>query len=348
MVPSIADISDDEGVLTFTVRLNIEGLVAGIDLSKISDTNLAAEAASYDQLRALGPAELEERFRAFWPEMAQNIVIDTGSEKLVPRLLSVEVAETGNIEILRSSQIRFAADLPAGTRTVSIGWLAKYGELVIRQMGVEEPYDGYLAGGEVTPPIALAGGGRPSLWQTFTRYGIVGFDHIIPKGLDHVLFVLGLFFLSPRLRPLLWQISAFTLAHTVTLALAALGYVSVSSAIVEPVIALSIVYVAVENMWSDRLMSWRPIVVFAFGLLHGLGFASVLGEFGLPDFGFVSALIGFNVGVELGQLTVIALAFAVVGFWFRDKSWYRTRISKPGSTIIALTGAYWFVERTVL
>ena len=335
-------------MLTFTVRLNIEGLVAGIDLSKISDTNLAAEAASYDQLRALGPAELEHRFRAFWPEMARNITIDTGHEKLVPRLLTVEVAETGNIEILRSSQIRFAVELPSGTETVRVGWLAKFGELVIRQMGVEEPYDGYLQGGELSPPIALAGGGRPGIWTTFFRYCAVGFDHIIPKGLDHVLFVLGLFFLSPRLRPLLWQISAFTLAHTVTLALSALGYVSVSAAIVEPVIALSIVYVAVENMWSDRLMRWRPIVVFCFGLLHGLGFASVLGEFGLPDSSFVSALIGFNVGVEIGQLTVIALAFALAGFWFRDKAWYRARISIPGSALIALAGAYWFVERTVL
>ncbi|CAN0588825.1 unnamed protein product, partial [Ectocarpus sp. 12 AP-2014] len=131
-------------------------------------------------------------------------------------------------------------------------------------------------------------------------------------GLDHILFVLGLFFLSTRMGPLLWQISAFTLAHTVTLALGALGYVNIPGNIVEPIIAASIVYVAVENIVSDKLHRWRPLVIFVFGLLHGLGFASVLGEFGLPADQFIPALIGFNVGVELGQLTVIAIAFLLV------------------------------------
>ena len=127
-----------------------------------------------------------------------------------------------------------------------------------------------------------------------------------------ILFVLGLFFLSTRFTPLLWQVSAFTLAHTVTLAMAVLGIVSVPASIVEPLIAASIVYVAVENILSDHLSRWRPYVVFGFGLLHGLGFASVLGEFGLPDGQIVPALIGFNIGVEFGQLTVIAIAFLLV------------------------------------
>ena len=93
---------------------------------------------------------------------------------------------------------------------------------------------------------------------------------------------------------------------------------------------------------------WRPVVVFGFGLLHGLGFASVLGEFGLPETAFLPALIGFNIGVELGQLTVIAVAFALVGYWFRDRPWYRARIAIPASVFIALIGAWWVVERTVL
>lgn len=348
VLPSIADMADDNDTLTFDVRLNIEGFVAGIDLSETSDTDLAPQAASYDELRALGPAALETRFRAFWPEMAGSIVLDTGDTKLMPQLVSVEIPDPDDIEIPRVSKIRFEADLPSGTDTVRVGWSAKYGPLVIRQTNVEDFYTGYLEDGALSDPIALAGGGQAGAWETFLRYCVVGFDHIIPKGLDHVLFVLGLFFLAARLRPLFWQISAFTLAHTVTLAASALGYVSVPASVVEPIIALSIVYVAVENMFSDQLMRWRPFVVFCFGLLHGLGFASVLGQFGLPDSTFISALIGFNVGVELGQLTVIAVAFLLVGYWFRDKSWYRAAISIPGSAIIALIGAYWFVERTIL
>ena len=124
--------------------------------------------------------------------------------------------------------------------------------------------------------------------------------------------MLGLFFLAARFRPLLWQVSAFTLAHTITLALAALNIVNVPGSIVEPLIAASIVYVAIENVFSDGLNKWRPVVIFGFGLLHGLGFASVLGEFGLPEGAFIPALIGFNLGVEVGQLFVIAIMFASV------------------------------------
>jgi len=166
--------------------------------------------------------------------------------------------------------------------------------------------------------------------------------------LDHILFVLGLFFLSTRLAPLLWQVTAFTAAHTVTLALGMLGYVTVPASIVEPLIAASIVYAGVENVLSRGLSPWRPAVVFVFGLLHGLGFASVLGDIGLNPSQFVTGLIGFNVGVELGQLTVLALAFLAVGLWFRNKPWYRARISNPASIAIALVGAFWVVERTLL
>jgi hypothetical protein len=203
--------------------------------------------------------------------------------------------------------------LPAGATAVSVGWDRALGTLVIRQMGVQAPYDGYLEAGARSPDINLAGGDQAGALATFANYIPVGFDHIVPLGLDHILFVLGLFFLSTRIAPLLWQISAFTLAHTITLALAALGYVNVPASIVEPLIAASIVFVAVENILGDGSLSrWRPAVIFGFGLLHGLGFASVLGEFGLPPGSFVPALIGFNVGVELGQLAVVAVAFLLV------------------------------------
>ena len=166
--------------------------------------------------------------------------------------------------------------------------------------------------------------------------------------MDHILFVLGLFFFSTQLRPLLWQVTAFTAAHTVTLALAATGVVSLPASVVEPLIAVTIVYVAVENILNVGRTGSRTVLVFAFGLLHGLGFASVLGDFGIASGRFVEALIGFNIGVELGQLAVIALAFLLVGAWFRRKSWYRSAIAVPVSVIIALIGAYWVFERTGL
>ena len=348
VVPAIADMTQTDTTLTFEMRLAVEGLIAGINLTETADTNDAPEATTYDDLRALSPADLSARFADFWPQMAQNITIRAGDTAIIPILIALDVPEGGDPDLARTSTLRFTATLPDGAKTVQVGWAEAYGALVLRQMGVEKPYDGYLEAGSLSDPIALSGGGQAGQLQTFANYIPVGFDHIIPKGLDHILFVLGLFFLSTNLRPLFLQITAFTVAHTVTLALGALGYVTIPASIVEPVIAASIVYVAVENILTDGLSRWRPLVVFCFGLLHGLGFASVLGEFGLPANAFVPALIGFNLGVEFGQLTVIAAAFALVGYWFRTKPWYRARITIPASAGIAAVGAYWVVQRVFL
>ena len=158
--------------------------------------------------------------------------------------------------------------------------------------------------------------------------------------------MLGLFLLGTGLRPLVWQVSAFTVAHAATLSLAALGVVALPTAVVEPLIALSIVYVAVENVLTGRLTAWRPAVVFGFGLLHGLGFAGVLGQLGLPAQERLLGLVSFNLGIELGQLLVIGVAFAAVG-WCRGRRWYRTRITLPLSVVIAVVGLFWTVERVL-
>lgn len=175
----------------------------------------------------------------------------------------------------------------------------------------------------------------------------LGFWHIIPTGPDHILFVLGLFLLSPTLKPLLWQVTAFTLAHSVTLALAMNGIVNLPPHIVEPLIAASIAFVAIENLFTSKLQPWRPIIVFAFGLLHGLGFAGVMSELNLPDGQFVPALVGFNLGVELGQLAVIAAALLAVG-WFRQSRGYRWGVVIPASIAIASIGIYWTIQRTMM
>ena len=180
--------------------------------------------------------------------------------------------------------------------------------------------------------------------EKFLLFIKAGVEHIIPKGLDHILFVLGLFFSSLIFGSLLWQVTAFTFAHTITLATAALGIVQVPGAIVEPLIALSIVWVAVENCVFEQANKWRPFIVFGFGLLHGLGFAAVLSEYGLPEGNLVPSLLAFNIGVELGQLFVLFTA-AILAWHIRNKSWYRKRVQVPASLMIALVGLFWFMER---
>ncbi len=184
----------------------------------------------------------------------------------------------------------------------------------------------------------------PARFEVAGQYLRLGFTHILPLGLDHILFVLGLFLLNTAWRPLLAQVTAFTAAHTLTLGLSTYGVVSLSPTIVEPLIALSIAWIAFENVFTDELKWWRPLVVFGFGLLHGLGFAGVLTELGLPRGEYLTALLGFNVGVELGQLAVILLAFVTVGA-FRKRPWYRARVTVPMSVLIGLMGLYWAAER---
>lgn len=173
----------------------------------------------------------------------------------------------------------------------------------------------------------------------------LGFTHILPLGADHILFVLGLFLLNPKLKPILWQATAFTLAHTITLGLAMYQVIKPPTYIVEPVIALSIMYVALENIFSPRLKASRIGIVFLFGLIHGMGFASALTDLGLPKNAYFSSLLMFNFGVELGQITVILAAYFLLGQPFGKEPYYRKRIVIPISIIIALIAAYWTVER---
>jgi hypothetical protein len=217
-------------------------------------------------------------------------------------------------------------------------------------------------GAEAAPATAVverAGGAQPpaaaraeldvdamSWHQQLAMYLRLGFSHIVPGGVDHILFVLGLFFLGITWRKLLSQTSVFTVAHATTLFLSSYGFVTLPGRYIEPLIALSIAFIAIENVFWPQLGVWRLAVVFAFGLIHGLGFARALNEIPFPKHQFVVALLGFNFGVDLGQLFIIALAFIAVGR-FRKRPWFRTRIAVPCSLFIAAIGLLWAVQRII-
>jgi hypothetical protein len=175
----------------------------------------------------------------------------------------------------------------------------------------------------------------------------LGFLHILPYGYDHLLFILSLFLLSVRLKTILLQATCFTVAHTVTLILTACNYVVVLPSIVEPLIAASIVFVAIENLYIKEVKSFHYIIVFAFGLVHGMGFAGALAEAGLPRNSFYTSLLSFNIGVELGQVAFILLIWFAIGRIIVSKPAYRQRFVVPLSIGIALIAAWWTVERMV-
>jgi len=186
---------------------------------------------------------------------------------------------------------------------------------------------------------------KMSKTQTAALYLKLGYQHILPLGVDHILFVLSLFLLSPKLKPIIFQSTAFTVAHTITLGLAMYHIITPPAKIVEPLISFSIMLVALENIFSAKLKPTRIGVVFLFGLVHGLGFASSLSQMGLPQNAYLSSLVMFNMGVELGQLTVILIAFFLVGKWFGQKPFYRRLVVVPASLLIILIAGYWTVER---
>jgi hydrogenase/urease accessory protein HupE len=219
----------------------------------------------------------------------------------------------------------------------SSGWCQVF---VVPEVGGEPEQSFFFKGDQVfhwPRPITMPG-------MTWGRFFQLGYVHILPLGLDHILFVLGLCLGARRMRDLLVQVTAFTLAHTLTLGLAAKGILTLPSAVVEPLIAASIVLVALENARKKEPPSWRWRVVFGFGLVHGLGFAGVLLDSGLPAGSFLSSLFAFNLGVEAGQLTVVTAALLLT--WkFRGASWYRKRILLPSSLAIAGVGVFWTFQR---
>jgi hypothetical protein len=178
-------------------------------------------------------------------------------------------------------------------------------------------------------------------------YFKMGIMHIIPLGTDHILFVTSLCLLSNKISTILWQASAFTVAHTITLALSMKSIIVAPGQLIEPVIALSIVFVAIENIILNELKPWRVVIVFLFGLVHGLGFASALNEVGLPRNNFFTSVLAFNAGVEIGQIAVILLVFLLLIIPFGKRLQYKKQVVFPLSVVIALIAGYWTIERVL-
>jgi hypothetical protein len=345
--PATATVTfDGAGRYRIEIKTNVEALIAEIGPAH-KDTDASPQAGQYSALRVLTPDALQARFTEFAPRWLRGVRVAFDGKRVKPHLEGLDIPRVGDTGLARISVIRLTGAVPPGADTFRWAYDKIYGSSILRLIHVAtgEMTTAWLKDGTPSKPIPLANMIPKTLYETVVAYTVLGYTHILPLGLDHILFVLGLYLLSLRMRPLLVQVTAFTVAHTVTLALGLYGVVQISPSVIEPLIAVSIVYVAVENLVTPKLTIWRPFVVFGFGLLHGLGFAGVLREIGLPRSDFLTGLISFNVGVEFGQLSVIAIAWCATGLWFGARPWYRVRIVYPGSAAIAVIGLYWTVER---
>ena len=340
-----AEIINDKS-LQIQLDTNLEALMLGVG-STHEDTDDSPLAQQYNALRAIPAAQLEAEARSFAQDLPKELrFIDSQGEELNfdLKLISINVTENSDLEIARESVLVYHSEPPTALDGLALSWPEPLGNFIFRVTSGGELKAGlYVMAGEQSDLVELNATGTQN--QGFLDYIVIGFEHIIPLGLDHILFVIGIYLLSQSWRALLWQVSAFTLAHTITLAMATLGLVSVSPSIVEPLIALSISYVAIENLFHHKLSRGRIALIFGFGLLHGLGFAGVLGEIGLNPEAFISSLIAFNIGVEFGQLAVIALMYLLLGVWLGKTQYWERWVRIPLSVLIALVGIYWFFER---
>ena len=345
-------------------------LLVGKPSDDVSDAEIASLLAQpADQLRAtLGALQLD---------LVTGTVLEADGTRMVARCtgfpspddLRAWQAKNAGKATPCEMAMRLEVQLPPGARKLSVQLPGVLGEslLAVDRPGLERtvlPLEAGLASpgldvsmvrASAAAPFtteataraaepAPAAGNEPGIVGITWRYALLGFHHIVPAGTDHALFVLGLFLLTPYVRPLLWQVTAFTAAHSITLTLATLGLVRAPAAVVEPAIALSIAFVAIENLFERRLRPWRIAVVFVFGLVHGLGFAAGLVEIGMPIAQRATGIVGFSFGVEAGHLAVLAAAFLLLG-WTRRKPWYRSRVEMPLSLCIAGIACWWAAGR---
>ena len=347
--PAIVDLIIADGQASIDFKINAEQILAGVDASQYQDTNDAPQAELYDQFREKNEEELKQDIQQNWNLFQDQITIN-GLEGSSLSLVDLMIDQDVNPEYPRDTNLKTEA--PLNQNEITIQFATELGPVVIRQfedISKENMiFSTYLQPGETSAELSPLS--QATMSQTIIEYIILGMEHIVPKGLDHILFIFGVFFFAVKLKPLLWQVTMFTLAHSLTLILASLKLVFIPASIIEPLIALSIGYVAFENIFQrqgkfhSRSNAIRYAVIFFFGLIHGLGFAFVLEDIGLPTGQLILSLLSFNIGVEIAQIGLVVLAYLLM-FYPSKQLWYRKAIQIPCSLVIGLIGIYWFFER---
>lgn len=320
---------DRTGHVVATIVADADAMIAKLDA--LSSQPLPADAA-------VDPDQRGVRLDALETGLVTGVMIEFDGQRITPR------AEPAEISLSGQATIRIVGDVPPGARSMTWASSLIFGSypVAIRSLDDRQTLV-WLQGPERTDPIPIDGGTTET--HTVARALRLGFTHIVPRGLDHILFVVGLFLLGGWSRRLLVQVTAFTVAHSMTLGLSLYGVLSLPPHVVEPLIALSVAYVGIENLVTTRLHPWRVVVVFCFGLLHGLGFAEALASLHLARSEMLATLVSFNVGVEAGQLTVIVLAAGALYALTRARTNWRPHLIASASIAIGLTGLCWTIQR---
>ncbi len=316
---------DEEGVRS-------EILISVLDLNLIPDLDQDEDGVlDYDELTR-GQALIEG-------QVLEHFLIRNGGKIAEANLESYEILQTGEIQL--DVRHRFAAPpLSVEIESTFFKWTDPQHRVLCKVQHGEQVSQLILDLERARQPLDIfaGAGGR---WLQMGRFLGLGVEHIF-TGYDHVAFLLGLIILGGSLRHLIGIVSSFTIAHSITLCLATLGWVQLPERFVESAIALSICYIAVENVVSKEV-SARWVISFFFGLIHGFGFANLLREMQLPPAGLMTSLLSFNLGVEVGQILILLIAFPLI-LYITRQSWHK-RVVIATSTLIGAFGLLWLVER---
>lgn len=332
-VPSARAHTTATGLATLTLAGTAVDYRLGLVLSELPDEpqRLLAAAAAGDPGSAGRVAEAVRR----------SVHVRLGDGECRPGRITIQGSQLGDARVTLTAALRCPSG--GGRLVLRDDWFDVFGEHYRTIVRVD-------AAGR-TREVALVPDSREAAFDLgAARGGLgsfvwLGVAHIM-SGYDHLLFLAALLLRGGRLLALLKIVTAFTVAHSVTLALAVLGIVTIPAHMVEPAIAASIVWVALENVFGREPPARRWVVSFLFGLVHGFGFASALDELSLPRWSLAMALLGFNVGVEAGQAMVIAAALPVL-LALRTCSW-EARVTRAASLLVAVVGAAWLVQRLLL
>ena len=292
--------------------------------------------------RLLEPAVVAEREDAIRSLLTPRLELDADGRRLTPEWSAPEVLRERQSLRLHLRYAVSAAPGTVGVNTVMFPYDPQHqtfvnmyeGETLTRQMILDgnHPYFEYFAGT------------RQGVLAVVKKFVPSGIHHIL-IGPDHILFLVGLLLLGGSIRQLLLVVTSFTVAHSITLSLAALNIVTPPARLIEPAIALSIVYVGADNLLAKGGRDVRVWIAFTFGFIHGFGFANVLREMDLPSRALGWSLFSFNFGVEIGQLLVVVLVASALAALKARSEWAGRHLALAGSVVVILAGAFWFVQR---
>ena len=333
------------------INLSLEAAMTGIG-TQYKNTTQAPNSQAYDRLRALEPEQLAQRFAAFESEFAQGFALLLDGQDVDLTLSEQSIDIIGYKKRPRKTVLTYSAQFKQWPKNLQWHYVKNLGDSALRYQVYEaDQYNWsdwqWLREGKPSALIDIDKPPTQSLSARLLQFVSIGFDHVIPLGWDHILFIIGMALSSLVLRNLLWLTASFTLAHTITLGLASAEIISLSARIVEPLIAFSIAYVALENLWPRFSIKRKSLLVFVFGLVHGLGFATMLREFEMAQTHFITTLIGFNIGVELAQVLIVLLVVSTLILVQKTKLNPQIWVVVPASIVIALIGLVWGVERLI-